>query len=172
MPWGPRFSPGVQYDWAPRGAGERSEQPRREGGPTQPHAVPGPTRLPSRGNHASPTPQLARLPQQPSAPPVKPSSCPSLRGQEPRSPTLTTPGAERRAREPRAAAGGASAALTAAPAAGAHSRLRGGGRGVAPAGSPSPARHPGPPPGCRQVPPMDAGSLPAPSVAALPAGRA
>lgn len=85
------------------------------------------------------------LPQPPSAPPPR-ELCPSPRKSKPRSPSLTAPGGEQRARE-----GGrrraARARLTQRPLLpGPPTRLRGAeARGVAPAGSPSPARHPGPP---------------------------
>lgn len=116
-----------------------SEQHRQEGGPARPHAASFPVRPPG----ARPL-RLAR--PSPAALRATPESLAQSAGA--RSPALTAPRGEQRAREPRAAAGSASAALTAAPAAGAADQAaRGGGGRVAPAGSPSPARHPGPPPG-------------------------
>lgn len=110
----------------------------------------------------------ARTPLPPVALLATPESFgPAPRARSPAAPSLTARGAEQRAQGGGGRSVGASAAHTAAPAARAADQVaRGGGRGVAPAGSPNLARHPGPPSARlparrrrRQVPPRGVGCL-------------
>lgn len=171
---GPRSSPGVQGSRAPGGTGERGA-PARRAAPPGGRPCPAPRRTLSRATLGGSAPSArASFPHSPPCHPRKHS--PICWGTQPR--THRAEGRAARAREPRAAAGGVSAALTAAPAAGsADQAVRGGGGGVAPAGSPNPARHPrpprGPPARHRQVPPRGGVSVILASPAtALDAGRA
>lgn len=125
------------------------EQPRREGGPARPHASPLPVRPPGARSLRLMRPSPAAL----RATPRK--HLPSLRGpaapHSPRREASSARGSRGRRRAVRARLS-QRPLLPGLP--------RGGGGGVAPAGSPSPARHPGPPPGPparrRQVPPRGA----------------
>lgn len=120
---------------AERGTGEQS---RREGGPSRPHTASGSPPLPSRTS-PGPAPWLTR--PSPAALRATPESSDPAQGAQilaaPHSPRQE---GEQRAREGgKAAASGASTAHTAAPAARAADQAqRGGGRGEAPAGSPTP----------------------------------
>lgn len=152
-PGGPRSSLGFQGARSPGGAGERGAPDPRAAPPGR-RPCPAPRFSPSRATPGGSVP-TAHAPF-PCSPPRHPRKhCSSPRGpaapHSPRREASSARGSRGRRRAVRARLS-QRPLLPGLP--------RGGGGGVAPAGSPSPARHPGPPPGPparrRQVPPRGA----------------